>query len=59
MAGYVIQVQFSAEFFIVNLNIIYSSYEISLRNFEGICAAVGKLCFIQVGGGGASVWLDM
>jgi hypothetical protein len=40
-------------FFIIYLIMIYTSYEISLRNFERIRAAVGKLYFI------GTEWLDI
>jgi hypothetical protein len=44
-----IRCSFLLNFIIINLITIYSSYEISLRNFESIRAAVGKLYFILGG----------
>ena len=52
MTSYLFQVRFFAQFFIDNLIMVYFSYDIHIQNFKSICAAVGKLCSIQVGGGG-------
>ena len=43
---------FCSIFFIDNLIMVHSSYNIHIQNFKSICAAVGKLCFFQVGEGG-------
>jgi hypothetical protein len=45
---------FLLNFIIVYLIVVYSSYKISLRNFERIRAAIGKLYFI----GGVYGWIS-